>query len=575
MKKLWKKIGPAALALILILTPSVSAFAGPATISGQSKYHSALAGADVVSVQADIRSAASGVKALSEKALLYNEETQGGSVLREAGDVNSFAKIATAETTAWDKIADPNPAWAKIATAENPAWAKVAETTPSDESGSTDGTENASEEPASDGSSTDGTRTDDTYNHVWPKSPKLESESVFVIENSTDAVMIEKDADTKRYPASTTKILTALLAIENCDMNEIVKFSEKAVTLEEAASNIKAQAGEKMPMRDVLYGLMLASGNECANAIAEHVAGSVKKFAKMMNQRAQEIGCTGSHFSNPHGLYADDHYTTARDMALIAQEAYNNSTFLDIISTKSYTAAPTNKDDAPKIFNNTNLLIDEESDYYQPDVIGGKTGYLDEAGRCLVTYAKHDGFTVISVQFKGPYEGIFAEAKKLLNYTFKNFSLKNVAENERRFSDAVEGAKVSLDPSARIMTLNSIPFDQLESELIFVDDMSVERKADAQISAAMEPGRTLYAAIDYRYAGHDLGSVNVYLNSKLDLLPAAFTPVYYVSPIYLVIFVAIILILIFSFYGTRKSKRQQVRRGPARASAGAPRTRRR
>ena len=393
-------------------------------------------------------------------------------------------------------------------------------------------------------------------NQVWPTAPEVETESVLVIENSQSLIFYEKAADELRYPASTTKIMTALLAIENCDLNELVTFTESAITLEEAATNIQAVAGEQMPMRDVLYGLMLASGNDCANAIAEHIAGSIPAFAEMMNARAAEIGCTNTHFSNPHGLFAEDHYTTARDMAMIAQEAYKNTTFLEIISTQTYYAAPTNTDPDTKKFTNWNLLLDPESEYYDPDVIGGKTGYLDESRRCLVTFAKRDGFTIITVLLKGGYTEIFNETKTLLNFTFDNFTMKNVASNEMRYSVPVENAKVVLDPSAQILALNAIPFDQLNSKLTFATDLDLERRAEIQASGA-EDGRTLFAVIDYSYADHPLGSVNVYLDPEIEIAPAAFTSVYYIKPLYLIIFVVIVILLILTLYGSNKNKKKR------------------
>lgn len=405
--------------------------------------------------------------------------------------------------------------------------------------------------------------TDANYNHVWPTPPEVEAESAFIMENSTSAVLYEKDADTQRYPASTTKILTALVAIENSSLDEIVTFSENAVNLEEAAVTINAEAGEQMSMKDVLYGLMIQSGNDCGVAIAEHIAGDVPSFAAMLNERAEEIGCTNTHFTNPHGLFDKDHYTSARDLALIAQEAFKNSTFVEIMSTETYTTAPTNMDPDGKKFKHWDLLMDPESEYYDPDVIGGKTGFLDESGRCLVSFAQRDGFTVICVQMKGAYTGIFAEAKELLDYTFNSFSMKNASSNERRFSGAVEGAKVVLDPSAQILTLNAITFDQLESELVFAEDLDLERKAELQAEAAEEGGRSLYAVIDYRYADHDLGSVNIYLDDALEIAPAAFTQVHYISPFWVAVFVIGILVLALILFGTGK-KKKTVRKAPVR-----------
>lgn len=420
------------------------------------------------------------------------------------------------------------------------------------ETADTDNTEKETENKAAEETAAAAQQTDATFNHVWPASPDPSSESVFIMENSTSMPLLEKDPDSKRYPASTTKILTALVAIENSSMDEIVVYSEAAVSLEDAASNIDAEAGEEMSMKDALYGLMLASGNDCANAIAEHIAGSVPAFAEMMNARAAEIGCTGSHFSNPHGLFAEDHYTTARDMALIAQEAFKNTTFVEIMSTEVYYAQPTNKYEGTRKFTHYDLSLDPESEYYDPDVLGGKTGFLDEAGRCLVSYAARDGFTVIAVQFKGGYTKVFEEVRELLNYIFDNFSMTNVAASERRFSGAVEKAKVVLDPSAQILTLNAIPFDQLESTLTFATDLGESRKAELTAAAG---GRELYAVIDYAYADHALGSAAVYLDPTLEIASASFPQVFYLNPLVLIVFVLAILVLTLMIYGTKNKKR--------------------
>ena len=385
---------------------------------------------------------------------------------------------------------------------------------------------------------------------VWPVPQSVDSESVIIMEATTSTVLYEKDADAMRYPASTTKILTCLLALENSSMDEMVTFSERAVDLEEAASNIDAVAGETMSMKDCLYGLMLASGNDVANAIAEHIGGSIEGFADMMNERAAAIGCTGSHFENPSGLFGDEHYTTARDMALIAQEAYKNSAFIDLITTSSYTMGPTNETEDSRTFRNWNELINEDSDYYCPDVIGGKTGYLDEAGRCLVTYSKRDTMTVITVQYKGEYTGIFDEAKRLLDFTFTDFGMRNVSQEERRFSYSSEKADVRMDPSAQIIGIKNRSLDDLDSEIVFAADMEGAPK-------------NLYATIKYSYAGHDLGSANIFKEKVTASAQPAFIRIYYINISYVIIFAVLVAMLLALTYFT--SVRRRKKRAPARA----------
>ncbi len=390
----------------------------------------------------------------------------------------------------------------------------------------------------------------------WPSFPEMDTRSIFITGIDNDLIFLEKDADTKRYPASTTKILTCLLALENCSLDETVVFSERALDLEEAATTINSEPGEEMSMKDCLYGLMLASGNDCAMAIAEHVGGSIEGFADMMNAKAEELGCTNSHFVNPSGLFDENHYTTARDMSLIAKEAYKNTTFVDLISTFSYTMGATNKHDKRK-FTNWNLLIDEESDAYCPDVIGGKTGFLDESGRCLVTFAEKNNLPIIIVQFWGDYTGIFSEAKTMVNFLYSNFSMNNISLDERRFSYASPKAKLSTDPSARILTLNHMSLETYDSNIRFAEDMSAEEKAAALNGSDKE----LFAVIDYSYADHELGSMNIYKDDSLSAKKASFINVYYISPLYVVIFVLIVIILLIIFSTSKKKKRTSSARG--------------
>ena len=406
---------------------------------------------------------------------------------------------------------------------------------------------------------------DEVSDQVWPSAPEVDTRSVFITGIDNDLVFLEKEADTKRYPASTTKILTCLLALENCSLDETVVFSERALDLEEAATTINSEVGEEMSLKDCLYGLMLASGNDCAMAIAEHVGGSIEGFADMMNEKAMELGCTNSHFMNPSGLFDENHYTTARDMSLIAKAAFKNSTFIELISTLTYSMGPTNKHDKRK-FSNWNLCIDPESEAYAPEVIGGKTGYLDESGRCLVTFAEKNNLPIVIVQFWGDYTGIFTEAKTLVDFIYRNFGMRNISLEERRFSFVSPQAKLTLDPSARILTLNNMSLETFSSNIRLASDMSNEEKALAlngnkngeNALATNNNGKELFAVINYSYAGHDLGSINVYKDDELAIRKASFINVYYISPLYVVIFVLIIIILLI-FLSTPKKK---IRRAP-------------
>ncbi len=409
---------------------------------------------------------------------------------------------------------------------------------------------------------------------VWPADPAPDTDSVVIMEAYSSNVLFEKDANALRYPASTTKILTCLLAIENSSMDEVVEFSSRAVNLEEGAVTIDSIEGEQMRMEDALYGLMLPSGNDCAVAIAEHVAGSVEAFADMMNARAQKIGATNSHFVSPNGLYDDEHYTTAHDMALIAQAAFKNSVFVKIISTQKYIAAPTNKTDEEREFMNTNQLIHPSSKFYDERVIGGKTGFLYESGRCLVSFANQNDLTIITVQLGGNLKEVFSETTPLLDYVYSNFSMQRAAQFENRFSFASSKSKIALDSSAQILMLNSVPLSDVDSTITFAKDLSDEERKKAMENGSYEKGSKLYAIINYEVDGHELGSVNVYSVPKLKISKASFISVKYINVVFVIIFVVLILIITASIIASKKKapKRRKVsnsssgRRSSARGS---------
>ena len=366
---------------------------------------------------------------------------------------------------------------------------------------------------------------------VWPRVPELDGEAVVLMEANTQAVIFEKNAEEKMYPASTTKILTALVVLEHCSLNDMVTFTEECCDLEDGAVTIKAVPGERMTLKDVMYGLLLPSGNDCAMALAIHTAGSVEKFAEMMNEKARQIGAASSHFVNPSGLFSPNHYTTASDLALIARYAFQNSIFVDIISHPTYIIEPTNKTPESRVLTNTHEMIIPGSPDYNSDVIGGKTGYLYESGRCLVTYAQRGGVTLLSVILDGSYYGIFGETQELLDFGWDYFTIVNVSESERRFSYNDENAMVQLDPSSQILTLNNVPFNELSSRINYAYYLDEKEYAQAKEEAGILPGdpRQLYAWIDYYYAGYYLGSCNVFINPGITVSRAQFIDMIYIN----------------------------------------------
>lgn len=380
----------------------------------------------------------------------------------------------------------------------------------------------------------------------WPVAPEVISGSVMMVEVNTGAVLYTKDEDVQRYPASTTKILTCLIALENCSFTETVRFSANAVDLEEGATSIDAVEGEEMSMKDCLYGLMLPSGNDCAIAIAEHIAGSVEAFAEIMNARAAEIGCESSNFVNPEGLFHRDHYTTASDLCKIARVAFNNSAFVEIVSHVTYTIPETNKSE-PRLIENTNYMIDPTSSYYYENIVGGKTGYLYESGRCLVTLAKKNGLTVVTVvMFCSNYTGVFIDTEELLDYVFNGFALNNIAETESRFTYSCDASKIKLDATAQILMPRQLEMTDLVSDIEFTYDMDMDEFAEASEKAGItsRDGRHLYAIINYYYANNYLGHVNVLIDDNMEVPKAVFASTTYLNTFWVILFTAIFIALV-------------------------------
>ena len=248
--------------------------------------------------------------------------------------------------------------------------------------------------------------------------PAVSAEAAILFDATHNTVLFEKNADEKLYPASITKLMTALLVLEKADLNDTVVFSKTAVTnLESGAVTLKIQEGDRVSVRDCLYGLLLKSANEVANGLAEHVGGSIQGFADLMNRKAAELGCTGTHFTNPSGLNDPDHYTTARDMAKIAGAAFKNEMLQKISSSLSYEFPATKAAAARTITPGHKMLYPSDSRYYE-GMVGGKTGYTSLAGNTLVTCTEKDGVRLIAVVLKARSTH-YGDTKAMLDYGYK------------------------------------------------------------------------------------------------------------------------------------------------------------
>lgn len=247
--------------------------------------------------------------------------------------------------------------------------------------------------------------------------PEVASEGAVLLNANTGQVLFEKNGSTRFYPASITKLMTALLTLENCGLTDTVAFSSTATTNLEAGSvSLKITEGDKLSVKDCLYGLLLKSANEIGNGLAEHIAGSNSKFADMMNSRAKALGCTNTNFANPHGLNNSNHYTTPYDMALIAREAFKNPTLSQITTTTTYKFPATKLAEERTIAMGHKMVYASDSRYY-PGIIGGKTGYTSLAGNTLVTCVEQDGIRLIAVIMKSKSTH-YDDTKALLDYGF-------------------------------------------------------------------------------------------------------------------------------------------------------------
>ncbi len=338
----------------------------------------------------------------------------------------------------------------------------------------------------------------------WPDGPAVGAQSAIVIEANTGVILYSKNIHEKLYPASTTKILTCLIATENSSLDEMVTFSRDAVfSIEKGSSNMGIDAGEILPMEECLYGILVVSANEVANAVAEHVGGSMEGFAEMMNQKAAELGCLDSHFVNANGLHDENHYTSAYDLSIIARSFFQNELLTKIAGTPNhhFEATQTQPDDF--ILATHNKLVTGE--YAYEGLIGGKTGYTNAARQTLVTCAERNGMKLICVVMKDESPNQFTDTIDLLNYGFNNFEIVNVAENETKFNiDNADFFQTNNDifgSSKPILSLNKGSYLILPKTAVFKDTVS-------SISYDVEDENQI-AKIDYTYNGIYVGNVTV------------------------------------------------------------------
>lgn len=253
----------------------------------------------------------------------------------------------------------------------------------------------------------------------WPQGPAIYAESGILVDLDTQEILYSKNIDKQLYPASITKIMTTLVAIESSSPEEPVTFSQHALdSIEWDSSHIGCRLNETLTMEQCWYAMMLNSANEVCCGVAEHISGSIEAFVEKMNQKAAELGCTNTHFSNPNGLPDETHYTTAHDMALIANAAYQNETFRQVFSTRQYEIPPTPQYTETRYLYNHHKMMQPDTEYYYEGCLGGKTGYTETALNTLVTIASRNGKNLLCVTMRTQGRQVYTDTASLFDYGF-------------------------------------------------------------------------------------------------------------------------------------------------------------
>lgn len=347
--------------------------------------------------------------------------------------------------------------------------------------------------------------------------PDVFAQAAILMDTKTGQVLYGKNQHTRLYPASITKVMTALVAIETRNPTEKITMSKEAVYgIERNSSHIGLDVGEEISLDQGLHALLLDSANEVANGIAELSAGSIAEFARRSTQRAKELGAYNTNFKNPHGLHDPDHYTTAYDMALIAQAAIQNPYFQEIMNTHTYQIPPTNKCSEIRYLSQSHKLL-HEGRYgrsYRPDVIGGKTGYTSVAGNTLVTMAKRGDMELICVVLKSSPGKAYADTNAILDYGFENFK----AISLHQASHVISSVPMYTIKSGQLIHMADCDI-HVDRSVEFLGNSNIkERMIDTQIELPdkidkeMSEGDVV-GTISYNYKGETLSTNNLVIKS--------------------------------------------------------------
>lgn len=399
-------------------------------------------------------------------------------------------------------------------------------------------------------------------------APQTVSGAVILIDADSGRVLYEKNADAKMFPASTTKVMSAILFIENIAPTDIVTASYNAVMdIPIGASNMGIMQGEQLTAEQLFHGVLVYSANEACNVLAEHMSGSVDAFVEQMNAKAKELGMDSTHFVNPHGLHDENHYTTARDMAKVARYAMQNETFRKIVNTLTYYIEPTNKYEERRILSNTNYLINGASRYAYSAATGIKTGYTSAAANCLISSATKGDENLIAVTLgaKQQVDGVysFIDSKAILEYGFESFSQKTLSAKDEILAevDVKHGRGADFVTAMAEKELKALlPTD------VTVSEITSELKTQEGLVAPIAKG-TIVGTATYYYKDEPLGSVNLVAGTdiKTDYVSLIFSKIlaFFLHPLVLIPILLIVggfIFLVILAQIKAKKRRRYLRR---------------
>ena len=343
----------------------------------------------------------------------------------------------------------------------------------------------------------------------WPQGPLIGAKAAVLMEANTGAILYCKNMDEALFPASITKLMTCLIAVENCSLDELITVNQSAIDANEPdGSSMSLVAGEQLTLEELLHGILISSANEACNVVAEHIAGSMENFVEMMNARAVELGCTNTHFVTTNGLHSEDHYTTAHDMALIGQAFFNHDILCKLSCISEYHIEANAYHEEHWLHSKNNLY--EGKSYYYESIVGSKTGFTSISRQTLVSCAERNGMKLICVILmeESPYQ--FEDTINLFEYGFSNFSTAMISSygmpyeiNHSDFFNTdndIFGSTspiISMDHSAKIILPNNVNFYDTEFAINYQNTSGDE-----------------LANIDYNYHGMYLGSAAIRLTSN-------------------------------------------------------------